>query len=284
MAMKVAVIGSTGQLGSDLVKVFEDVIPLTHKDIEVTDLSSCETLKELKPDVVINTAAYHKTDECEENVEKTFLVNSVGARNVALICREIDAIYIYISTDYVFDGAKDEPYTENDMPNPINVYGVSKYAGEILTRYICDKYYIIRLSSLFGVAGASGKGGNFVETIIKKADAGDELNVVNDIRMSPTYTKDAAAAIKKIIYNKLPYGIYHVTNDGYCTWYEFAKAIFEITGIDAKLNPTTSDKYPTKARRPKNSALSISKIKSYGINMIYWKDALKNYLKEKGHI
>jgi len=282
--MRVAVIGASGQLGSDLVKVFEDVIPLTHKDIEVTDLSSCEILKELKPDIVINTAAYHKTDECEENPEKTFLVNSVGARNVALICREIGAIDVYISTDYVFDGSKEEPYTEDDIPNPINVYGVSKYAGEILTRYICDKHYIIRVSSLFGVVGASGKGGNFVETMIKRAKAGDELNVVNDITMSPTYTKDAAIAIKKIIFYKLPYGIYHVTNDGSCTWYEFAKAIFEITGIDAKLNPITSDKFPTKAKRPKNSALSIEKIKSYGINMRHWKDALKDYLKEKGHI
>ena len=170
--MKVAVIGASGQLGSDLVKVFEDVIPLTHKDIEVTDLSSCEILKELKPDVVINTAAYHKTDECEENPEKAFLVNSVGARNVALICKEIGAIDVFISTDYVFDGSKKEPYTEEDVPNPINVYGVSKYAGEILTRYICGKYYIIRVASLFGVAGARGKGGSFVETMIKKAKAG----------------------------------------------------------------------------------------------------------------
>ena len=282
--MKVAVIGASGQLGSDLIKVFDDVIPLTHKDIEVTDLSSCEILKELKPDVVINTAAYHKTDECEENPEKTFLVNSVGARNVALICSEIGAIDVYISTDYVFDGAKKEPYTEEDTPNPINVYGVSKYAGEILTRYICNKHYIIRVSSLFGVAGARGKGGNFVETMIKKAKAGEELNIVNDITMSPTYTKDAAIAIKEIIYNKLPYGIYHVTNDGSCTWYEFAKAIFEITGIDAKLNPITSEKFPTKAKRPMNSALSIEKIKSFGINMRQWKYALRDYLREKGHI
>ena len=282
--MKVVVIGASGQLGSDLVKVFEDVIPLTHSDIEVTDLSSCEILKELKPDVVINTAAYHKTDECEENPEKSFLVNSVGARNIALICKEIGAIDVYISTDYVFDGSKGEPYTEEDLPDPINVYGVSKYAGEILTRNICDRYYIVRVSSLFGTAGASGKGGNFVETMIKKGKAGDELNVVDDITMSPTYTKDAAIAIERILSYKLPYDTYHVTNEGSCTWYEFAKAIFEITGIDAKLNPTTSDKYPTKAKRPKNSALSIEKIRSYGIDMRHWRDALRDYLTEKGYL
>lgn len=281
--MKVAVIG-IGQLGSDLIKVFEDVVPLTHDDVEVTDYSSCEIIKDIKPDVIINTAAYHKTDECEDYPEKSFLVNSVGARNIAKIAKEIDAVNVFISTDYVFDGEKRTPYTENDTPNPINSYGISKYAGELFTKYLSNKYYIIRVSSLFGVAGASGKGGNFVETMISKAKSGNELNVVNDITMSPTYTKDAAVAIKKIVEKKLPYGTYHVVNDGYCTWYQFAKEIFEITGIPAKLYPTTSDKYPTKARRPANSSLSIEKIKSHGVNMRHWKDALKAYLEEKGHI
>jgi len=281
--LKVAVIG-VGQLGSDLVKVFDDVVPLTHKDIEVTDLPSCDILKKLKPDVIINTAAYHKTDECEDNPEKSFLVNSVGARNIAKIANEIDAINIFISTDYVFDGAKASPYAETDVPNPINAYGISKYAGELFTSYISNRYYIIRVSSLFGVAGASGKGGNFVETMISRAKSGNELNVVDDITMSPTYTRDASVAIKKIVERKLPYGVYHVANDGFCTWYEFAKAIFEITGIPAKLFPTTSDKYPTKARRPMNSSLSIEKIKSYGIVMRRWKEALKVYLAEKGHV
>jgi len=283
--MRVAIIGAKGQLGSDLVKVFgEEAIPLTHKDLDVTDFESLKILKELGPDVIINTAAYHKTDECEENPEKTFLVNSVGARNVALISKEIDAINVYISTDYVFSGTKGEPYTEEDVPNPINVYGVSKYAGELLIKYITDKHYIIRVSSLFGVAGASGKGGNFVETMIRLAKAGREINVVNDMAMSPTYTRDAAFAIKEILEKGLPYGIYHVTNDGFCTWYKFAKAIFEITDIEANLNPITSDKFPTKAKRPKFSALSIEKLKSFGINMRPWKEALKDYLKEKGHL
>ncbi|RLI78911.1 dTDP-4-dehydrorhamnose reductase [Archaeoglobales archaeon] len=281
--MKVAVIG-VGQLGSDLVKVFDDVIPLTHSDIEVTDFSSCKILKDIRPDVIINTAAYHKTDECEDYPDKTLLVNSVGARNIAKIANEIDAINVYISTDYVFDGTKGSPYVENDVPNPINAYGISKYAGELFTRHISNKYYVIRVSSLFGAAGASGKGGNFVETMITKAKSGSELNVVNDITMSPTYTKDAAMAIKKIIEKNLPYGVYHVTNDGFCTWYVFAKAIFEIVGISAKLHPITSDKYPTKAKRPRNSSLSIEKIRSYGINMRHWKDALKAYLIEKGYI
>jgi len=283
--MRVAVIGANGQLGSDLVRAFgENAIPLTHRDLDVTDIESLKILKELGPDVIINTAAYHKTDECEENPEKTFLVNSVGARNVATVAKEINAINVYISTDYVFDGEKGKPYTEDDVPNPINIYGVSKYAGELLTRYMHSEHYVTRVSSLFGIAGASGKGGNFVETMIRLAKADREINVVNDMAMSPTYTRDAAFAIKEILEKRLPYGVYHVTNDGFCTWYEFAKAIFEITGIEVDLNPITSDKFPTKAKRPKFSALSIEKLKSFGINMRPWKEALKDYLKEKGHL
>jgi dTDP-4-dehydrorhamnose reductase len=279
------VIGSSGQLGTDLVKTFGDVVPLTHKDIEVTDLSSCKILEDIKPEVVINTAAYHKTDECEDNPEKAFIVNSVGARNIAFICRKINAINVYISTDYVFDGDKASPYTEMDVPNPINVYGVSKYAGETLTRILYgDRSYIIRVSSLYGAAGASGKGGNFVETMIRKAKSGEDLRVVDDIIMSPTYTKDAAVAIREIVERSLPFGIYHVTNDGFCSWFEFARTIFELTGLDANLSPVTSDEYPTKAKRPKNSSLSIEKLKSHGVGMRHWRDALKAYLIEKGHI
>jgi len=283
--MKVAIIGANGQLGSDLVKAFgEDAIPLTHEDLDVTEFESLKILKDLKPDVIINTAAYHKTDECEENPEKTFLVNSVGARNVALISKEIGAINVYISTDYVFDGTKGEPYTEEDVPNPMNVYGISKYAGELLIKYITDKHYIIRVSSLFGVAGASGKGGNFVETMIKLAKAGREINVVNDIVMSPTYTRDAALAIKEILEKRLPYGIYHVTNDGFCTWYEFTRAIFEILGWDVEVKPIKASELKRLAKRPMFSALKNEKLEKLGLKMRHWRDALRDYLKEKGYI
>ncbi len=284
--MKIAVIG-IGQLGSDILKVLEEsysVVPLTHSEIEVSEYTSCGILEDINPDVVVNTAAYHKTDECEDNPEKTFSVNAIGARNVALVCEKIGAVNIYISTDYVFDGEKGEPYTESDMPNPINVYGVSKYAGEIFTKNISGKFYILRVSSLYGKAGARGKGGNFVETMIQKAKEGVELKVVDDIVMSPTYTKDVAEAIKEILRKNLEYGIYHITNDGYCSWYEFARTIFDLAGIDANLKPITSSEYPTKAKRPKNSSLNIGKIKKSGVEMRHWKDALGSYLKEKGHI
>ncbi|MEM2146219.1 MAG: dTDP-4-dehydrorhamnose reductase [Candidatus Jordarchaeaceae archaeon] len=283
--MKVAIIGSKGQLGSDLVKVFkkETIIPLAHEDIEVTDYNSCTKLRNLSPEVVINTAAFHKTDACEDEPLKAFNVNAVGSRNVAQICKEIGAVYIYISTDYVFDGTKGKPYTESDPTSPINTYGISKVAGEHCAKF-SDKYYIIRVSSLFGVAGASGKGGNFVETMIQKAEKKEEIKVVDDIVMSPTYTRDAALTIKNIVNNKLPFGVYHCSNKGYCSWYEFAKSIFDFLSLEVNLKPIKTDELTQRAKRPKFSALKSEKLEKHGLKMNEWREALREYLKEKKHL
>ncbi len=284
--MKIAVIGSTGQLGTDLTKTLEngyEVIGLAHKDIEVTDYNSCLILKEHRPDIVINTAAFHKTDQCEEEPLKTFSVNALGAKNVAMISREMEATAVFISTDYVFDGSKNEPYTEDDTPFPINTYGISKLAGEHYTRQN-QKHYIIRIASVFGAAGASGKGGNFVETMITKAKKGESITVVDDMWMSPTYTKDTASILKGIIELQLPYGTYHATNKGYCSWYQFAEGIFRITGLNPALKPIKTEQLNVKAKRPRFSALKSTKLSRYGIETREWKDALRAYLVEKGHI
>ncbi len=284
--MKIIIIGSTGQLGTDLMKTLKhkhEVIGLTHQDIEVTDYNSCLILKKHHPDVIINTAAFHKTDQCEEEPLKTFSVNAIGTRNVATISKEIGATTIFISTDYVFDGSKNEPYKEDDTPNPINTYGISKLAGELYTKQN-PKHYIIRLASLFGVAGASGKGGNFVETMITKAKKNETIHVVDDMWMSPTYTKDAATTIKKIIELKLTFGTYHAANRGYCTWFQFAKEIFKITGLDPAIKPIRTHQLKTKARRPRFSALRSIKLPKYDIQMREWKEALHGYLVEKGRI
>ena len=284
--MKITVIGSTGQLGTDLVKVLKneyEVIGLTHKEVEVSDYNSCLILKEHQPNIIINTAAFHKTDQCEDEPLKTFQVNAIGAKNVAAISKEIGATTVYISTDYVFDGSKNSPYTENDMPNPINTYGISKLAGELYAKQN-PKHYIFRVASLFGVAGASGKGGNFVETMIAKAKKNESISVVDDMWMSPTYTKDAALTIKKVLELKLPYGIYHAANGGYCTWFQFAEEIFRLTGIEADLKPIKTGQLQTKAKRPLFSALESIKLKEYGIKVRDWKHALHDYLIEKGYI
>jgi dTDP-4-dehydrorhamnose reductase len=284
--MRIVVIGSTGQLGTDLIKALKQehqTVGLTHQDIEVTDYTSCQILKNHHPHVIINTAAFHKTDQCEEDPIKTFTVNAIGAKNIATLSKEIEATTIFISTDYVFDGSRREPYTEDDTPNPINTYGISKLAGELYTKQN-PKHYIIRVASLFGVAGASGKGGNFIETMIAKARKNEPISVVDDMWMNPTYTKDAALTIKKIIETKLPFGTYHATNQGYCTWFQFAQEIFKIVNLNPNLTPIKTNQLQMKAKRPQFSALKSIKLPKYGIKIRDWKEALYDYLVEKGHI
>jgi len=283
--MKVAVIGANGQLGTDLVEVFgEEAIPLTHKDLDVTDFESLKILKELKPDVIINTAAYVRVDDAELYPEKAFQVNAIGALNVAKIANEINAVNVYISTDYVFDGTKGEPYAEDDVPNPLNVYGLSKYAGEIFTRNYSTKYYIIRVASLYGKAGASGKGGNFVEFMVQKAKNGEEIKVVDNMFMSPTYTKDVARMLKKFLELRPEFGVYHMVNEGYCSWYEFTKAIFEILGWEVEVKPIKSNELKRLAKRPQFSALKNKKLEELGLKMRLWREALGGYLGEKGYL
>jgi dTDP-4-dehydrorhamnose reductase len=253
--MKVAIIGANGQLGSDLVKVLgEEAIPLTRQDLDVTDLESAQILNEIKPDVVINTAAYVRVDEAEIEVENAFQVNAIGALNVANVCTDINAVNVYISTDYVFDGTKGVPYTEEDFPNPINVYGLSKYVGEAFTRNYSPKFYIVRVASLFGKAGVRGKGGNIVEFMIQKARNGEEIRVVDDVFMSPTYTKDVAKILKK----------------------------FLVLGRNVQITALKSSELKRLARRPLFSALTNKKIENHGLRMRNWKVALNDYLIEKG--
>lgn len=284
--MKIAVIGSTGQFGTDLMEILSkdhEVVGLNHQDIEIADYNSCLILKQSRPDVIINTAAFHKTDQCEKEPLKTFSVNALGARNIALISKEIDSTVVFVSTDYVFDGFKNEPYTEDDTPCPLNTYGISKLAAEYFIRQN-PKYYIIRIASVFGVAGASGKGGNFVETMITKAKNNEKIKVVDDMWMSPTYTKDAAVVLKGILDSQLPFGVYHATNNGYCSWYEFAKEIFRILELNPDLNPVKADPNYGLARRPRFSALRSVRLSGYDLESRDWKEALCAYLFEKGYI
>ncbi|MCJ7423213.1 dTDP-4-dehydrorhamnose reductase [Candidatus Bathyarchaeota archaeon] len=284
--MRIAIIGSTGQLGTDLMRTLREkheVIGLTHQNVEVTDYNDCQVLKKDHPDLIINTAAFHKTDQCEDEPLKAFAVNAVGAKNVTTISKEIQATTIYISTDYVFDGKKSTPYTETDTPTPINTYGISKLAGEFYTEQNL-RHYVIRVASLFGVAGASGKGGNFVETMITKAKKNEPLSVVNDMWMSPTYTKDAATAIEKIVEKGLPFGTYHAANQGYCTWFQFAEEILKLAGLTTAITPTKTDQLQTKTQRPIFSALRSEKLSNHGIRARGWKDALADYLDEKGYL
>lgn len=285
--IRVAVIGSTGQLGSDLVRVLQRagnyrVFPLSHNEVECIEPDSVKrAITNIHPEVVVNGAAFVRVDECEDRPDDAFRVNTLGALNVARVCAELNALCVYISTDYVFDGKKGEPYTEEDSPCPINVYGTSKLAGEYLVRQACSKWLIARMASLFGKAGARGKGGNFIETILTKARASESLKVVNDIRMSPTYSYDASCVLENLI-GQGATGVFHITNSGSCTWYEFVQKALDLVGLSAKLESVSSVDYPTRARRPKNSSLRSVRLSENAIRS--WEEALRAYLIEKAHI
>ena len=288
---KILIIGANGQLAFDLIRVFSakdgsasggendyEVINATRDNFDVTDGLAVEKfIKNRKPNIVINTAAYHKTEECELNPEKSFQVNAIGAYNVAKTAASVGARIIFISTDYVFDGSK-ESFTEDDTPNPLNVYGASKLAGEVLTKVANADYYIIRTSWLFGIHRSS-KGHNFVTLMLEKAKNGEQIKVVNDQFGSPTYTHDLALKIKELIDKNVPAGVYHVTNSGSCSWYEFAKKIFELLGLNADLTAINSSERPSAVKRPKYSALMSGNLKRQGIkNLRSWPEALSVYL------
>jgi len=288
--MKVLVTGANGQLGTDLCRALHDlaVIPLTHTDIEITDIESIkEVFNKHKPDTVINTAAYVRVDDCETDEDKAFLVNALGIRNVAVVTQDIQAKLVHISTDYVFggdDGPRTAPYTEFDIPVPLSAYGKSKLAGEDFVRHFCRRHFIIRTSGLFGVAGSSGKGGNFVETMLRLGKERDELRVVDDQLFSPTYARDLARKIVQLI-NTEYYGIFHITNKDTCSWYEFTKEILSLAGLKTPVVPITSDQYPQKARRPHFSVLDNYHLRLLGMDdMRSWREALKDYMTEKGHL
>lgn len=298
--MKVLVTGANGQLGTDLCKVLRDfeLIPLTHKDIEISDMNSVkQAFHKHKSDIIINTAAYVRVDDCETEQDKAFLINALGARNIAVAAQELGAKLVYISTDYVFGGVgetlvvsrkaggdKPRPYTEFDVPAPLNTYGKSMLAGENFVRHLCHRHFVVRTSGLFGVAGSSGKGGNFVETMLKLARGRQEIKVVDDQILSPTYTKDLAQKIVQLISTDY-YGIFHITNRGACSWYEFTKEILKLAGITTPAVPITSDQYSQKARRPRYSVLDNSHLRLLGMDdMRTWQGALREYMIEKEYI
>jgi dTDP-4-dehydrorhamnose reductase len=280
--MKVALLGASGQLGQDLRHSLKlhDVRPFTRKDFDVTDHAGTRAaLIEAGPEVVINTTAYHRVDDCESHPDLAYDANALAVLNLLRITNDLDAVLVHISTDYVFDGKAHEAYTESSAPFPLSVYANSKLAGELLVRTMAKKYVLIRTCGLYGAAGSQGKGGNFVQTMLSKAKRREAIRVVSDQEVTPTYTVDLANQIARVLTAR-QFGLFHMTNEGSCSWYEFARAIFELSGIDADLTPTSSDLYKTPATRPKYSVLENARLKELGMNeMRHWRDALAAYLK-----
>jgi dTDP-4-dehydrorhamnose reductase len=276
--VKIVVTGAGGMLGRDLVEILSQrhqVIGLSHAELEILDAEETKkTISEPKPDLVIHAAAYTDVDGCEENPDKAYSVNTIGTQNVALACQKAEAVLLYISTDFVFDGTKGEPYLEWDKPEPINVYGKSKYAGERVVAHLLNRYYIVRTAWLYGEHG-----GNFPITILKKAKEKGSLEVVSDQVGSPTFTYDVVRGIERLIETD-SFGIYHMVNRGECSWYDFARKVLDLAGYqDFKIKPITSEQLSRPAKRPSYSVLrNFSLEKVVGVVMRSWEEAIGEFM------
>ena len=288
--MKILITGSKGQLGNELQDIINkgyaeigkvsdniknsEVIALDVEELDITKLDEVNrVLTDVKPDVVINCAAATNVDGCESNEDFAFKVNSIGPRNLAIICEKIGAKLVQVSTDYVFSGVGEKPLTEYDLTAPYSVYGKTKLLGENYVREFSSKYFIVRTAWLYGYVGH-----NFVYTMRRLGKEKDSINVVNDQRGNPTHANDLAYHILKLIETE-EYGVYHCTGKGECTWYDFAKTIIELSGEECKVNPCTSEEYKTPAKRPEYSSLDNMMLRNtVGDEMRDWKDAIKSFI------
>lgn len=276
--MKILITGANGMLAKAVKEELKEN-ELVCTDVEELDITNLEAVrlytKKVKPDYIINCAAYTAVDKAEEQEELVYKINAIGPKNLAIATQENNAVLVHISTDYVFGGDKDtsKDYNEDDKKNPQAVYGKTKLAGEKFIEENCKKFYIFRTAWLYG------EGHNFVRTMINLSKEHDEVKVVNDQHGSPTYAVDLASIIHQAMEKQIPFGVYNSTNMGYTTWYDFTKMIYDLEGINCKVTPVTSEEFKSAAKRPKNSQMSKSKLLKYGIKIPTYEDALKRYLK-----
>ncbi len=278
--MKVLVTGATGQLGHDIMKELErqkiEAKGVGSADCDITDLEEVEeTVRAEKPDAVIHCAGYTAVDKAETETDRCSAINVDGTRNIVSVCKKKDIKLLYVSTDYVFEGGGVSPWKTDDERCPVSVYGRSKYLGELEVEKALSRYFIVRISWIYGMNGR-----NFIKAILRLAETNSEIKVVSDQIGTPTYTADIAKSMAEIIQTE-KYGTYHVANEGYCSWYEFACEVFKQLGKEIKVIPVTSEEYGAKAKRPLNSRLDKSKLSENGFERLpSWKDALKRFLKE----
>ncbi|WP_409200111.1 dTDP-4-dehydrorhamnose reductase [Methanobrevibacter sp. DSM 116169] len=274
--MKILITGADGMLGTDLQEVLKDE-EIIATDVDVLDITdkkaTFDFVDDHKPDIIINSAAYTDVDGCEENKDLAFKINSEGPKILALACKEFDIPLVHISTDYVFNGDNDKPWKETDVPNPISVYGETKLEAEVAIQEILDKFFILRTAWLYGVHGNC-----FPKTMLELSQNHDEISVVDDQVGSPTFTLDLATAISKLIKTDF-YGLYHLTNSEYCSWYDFTKLIFKLSNIDTKVKAVTTEEFPRPAPRPKYSVLANNLWKENGFEPLRsYKEAIEEYL------
>jgi len=282
--MRILLLGAGGQLATDLLATLtgDKIFPFAHEEFDICDPTVVRArVSNLRPDAILNTAAFHRVDECEDEPEQAFRVNSVGVYHMARVAAEVGAVLVHVSTDYVFDGAKGTPYVETDAPNPQSVYALSKRAGELIVQRYCQRYFLVRTCGLYGLANRRGKGTNFVETMLRLAEDGQPIRVVTDQVLSPTSSADLALALNLLIHTDR-FGLYHLTNTGQCSWYEFAQEVFRLSRLSPDLQPITSEALARKARRPAYSVLDNANYRAAGYpDLRPWQDALADYLKRR---
>ncbi len=281
---RVVVLGANGQLGSDVCAAFaadgHEVSALTHQDVEITSSESVKlAFEKARPEMVINAAAFSNVERCETDPALAFQVNALGGRNVAQACCVHGATIVHISTDYVFDGAKGTPYTELDVPCPLNVYGNTKLSGEFFVRSANPRHFVVRVCGIYGRNPCRSKDGlNFVEKMLKLSREQQEIRVVDDEIVTPTPTVGVARQLTALSKTS-GYGLYHATAEGSCSWYEFARAVFDISGTRVRLERARRGEFPAKVRRPRYSVLENAALKREGLNVFrHWKEGLEEYL------
>lgn len=284
--MKILLIGKTGQLGSDILKnnTGHDIFAPDRDELDLSgSVAMNDIIKKARPEAVINTAAFHNVLLCEKDYAKAFEINCISVRNLALICKEIGSLFVTFSSDYVFNGSKSSPYNEDDLPAPLQIYGITRAAGEFIAMSTAPQNtVIIRTCGLYGASGAKSKGGNFVDKRIDDAKVTKRLEISCEQIVSPTYTHDLSLAVLKMIESpKLERGIYHLVNEGACSWYDFTKVIYGIMGLKVELVSIDRKGMDNGMRRPLYSALANTKAKRMGIVLPHWEDAIKRYLQEK---
>jgi dTDP-4-dehydrorhamnose reductase len=282
--MRVAIIGAYGQLGSDATQVFrengDEVSALGHADIEVSSIDSvAAALRQLKPEMIVNTAAMHHVERCEQDPELAFAINALGPRNLGMVAHDLQARFMHISTDYVFDGGKKSPYIEGDSPGPLNTYGITKLAGEFYARRTVDRHFVLRTSGLYGKNPCRGKGGlNFVDLMLKLGRERGTVRVVNTEEVTPTSTWELAQQMVMLSRSEC-FGIFHATAEGSCTWYDFAKEIFAFAKLPSCVEVADANDFPAKVPRPTYSVLENASLKAHDLNCFRpWQEGLREYL------
>lgn len=282
--MHVMIVGARGQLGRDLAEAFSDCQATLYdsEDMDIADEAKVQQqVSFIGPDIIINSAAFTRVDDCEREHQRAFQINALGPLHLALACKRWNIPLIHISTNYVFDGEKGVPYHEDDVTRPINAYGVTKRAGEEYILYTLPNSAIVRVSGLFGLSPSRMKGTNFVEAMLRLGKKGAPLRIVSDEYVSPTFTQDAAAQIRRLV-DQESRGVFHLSNQGQCSWLEFAQEIFRCADVAVKVEPVTAEQYGAPAKRPRNSSLMNRNFAEQGYpEMRSWQDALHDYLSQR---